>query len=87
MPQAGLLSIVLFRLLVSVPGEPQHEGRKVDNTFHEGGDEADPHQVDWDDKKATSNHLVHSNKWGRDPEVLILFTFISYHLPVKLYES
>ncbi|XP_063683352.1 uncharacterized protein LOC134817909 [Bolinopsis microptera] len=69
MPQAGLLSFVLFHLLVSVPGEPQHEGKKVDNKFHEGGDEADPHEVDWADKKATSNHLVHSNKWGRDPEL------------------
>ena len=64
----GVGLLVLLKVWWGVVGEPQHEGRKVENTFHKDGE--DPHGVEWiGDNKASSNHLVHANKWGRDPEV------------------
>ena len=64
----GAVPLVLLSLLALVEGVAQHEGRRVNNKYHDDGQ--DSHAIQWiGDKKATSNHLVHANKWGRDPEV------------------
>ena len=77
----GVGLFVLLSVWGSVRGEPQHEGRKVENAFHKDGE--DPHGVEWiGDNKASSNHLVHANKWGRDPEVSFLLD--SRHLTLCL---
>lgn len=61
--------LLLYLVLGVVTSSPQHEGRRVPNPLHKG-DEDLTHDVQWlGTNKATSDHLLHSRKWGRDPEL------------------
>lgn len=63
-----IVSLLVVVVVVSDKGGEHHPGEIVDDVHYKEG--KIEHPIEWlVDQFATSSHLLHSRKWGRDPEV------------------